>query len=551
MVVDLPVHCTAEEMDHYARGTIVDPKRSRVREHIEQCERCRDSYHEIVENLEFEEFLHRHGVSSSKADFGFETPFRPGDRIDGYCIIGEIHRGGQGIVHEAYQEATKRKVAVKVLRGGLAAGQASRRRFEREVELAAGLRHRNIVTIHDSGFTGNCYYFVMDFVNGIRVDDYASQRDLSLRQKLELFRRLCGAVSTAHQKGIIHRDLKPSNILVDREGEPVILDFGLAKQIDGVDPVTISTDGQVLGTPQYMAPEQADGKISQVDARTDIYALGLILYKMLTGSHPYPVMGTFSEIAASILSTPPKRPSSVVRGLDADIDTIVLKALAKDPQERYQSAAELQQDIEFRLQDRPIVARSVSTPYMVRKLLFRHRYFVAMVTVLMAIIAGFAYANVRMYVWTKETRQRMLKASVATYEMLNDLRMGTFLQAWHAGRDDRAAEILRRFLSEEREQLAGRFLLDPRPLEEKEAEFRRNLGRKETHFAEFIIGECSLRQGDYRQALRHYRKSRDLVSLTMDRSWLGLFLDRRIQASLRAINTVNTAGLSEGGGDGS
>ncbi|HEY3242326.1 MAG TPA: serine/threonine-protein kinase [Phycisphaerae bacterium] len=312
--------------------------------------------------------------------------------IPGYEILRELHRGGQGIVYQAVQKSTKRKVAVKLLLEGPFASASTKRRFEREVDLVAQLKHPNIITIFDSGMTADGrLFFAMDYVRGVPLRDYVRDNKLTLEQTLKLFGQVCEAVQYAHQKGVIHRDLKPSNILVDSDGAPKVLDFGLAKQMAAPVDTVMSMTGHVLGTLPYMSPEQARGNPDHIDTRTDVYALGVILYELLTGHYPYPVVGVVDEVLRHIKDTPPTPPSrawhsdSGVGGrsarklrpgqcpIDEEVQTIVLKALSKERERRYQSAGDLARDVARYLNDEPIEARRASALYLIRALMRRHR----------------------------------------------------------------------------------------------------------------------------------------------------------------------------------
>ena len=201
----------------------------------------------------------------------------PADAIPGYRILKELHRGGQGVVYQAAQESTHRKVALKVMLEGPFAGSESKKRFEREIALVGSLRHPNIVPIFDSGVAQGRFFYAMEYIRGEPLSRYVQSRKLSVDDTLKLFKKVCDAVDYAHQKGVIHRDLKPSNILVDNRGDPYVLDFGLAKvggaEVEGdAASMLVSVTGQVMGTLAYMSPEQASGRPDEVDMRSDVYS---------------------------------------------------------------------------------------------------------------------------------------------------------------------------------------------------------------------------------------------------------------------------------------
>jgi len=304
------------------------------------------------------------------------------EQIAGYRIIAELQRGGQGVVYRGVQESTRREVAIKVMRDGPFAGPRERARFEREVQILAQLKHPNIVTIHDSGVAGRSAYFVMDYIAGEPLDRYVDARSPDLRTRLRMFAKICTAVNVAHLRGVIHRDLKPGNLRIDEQGEPHVLDFGLAKHsaldsgadsgADGGGEVMTVT-GQFVGSLPWASPEQAEGRSDQIDLRTDVYSLGVILYQLLTGEFPYEVSGSLGETSHNIIHREARHPRALNRGLDDEVCTIVLKALRKDREERYQTAGALGRDIERYLAGEAIEAKRDSMAYMLRKQLARHK----------------------------------------------------------------------------------------------------------------------------------------------------------------------------------
>lgn len=350
--------------------------------------------------------------SRSSDPRNIENTSRP--QIEGYELLEEVHRGGQGIVFRARQLGTKRDVALKVLLEGAYASDTARRRFEREVELAASLKHPNIVTILDSGISLGRMYFVMEFIDGLRLDQFLRQKQLPIDKTLSLFMETCQAVNFAHQRGVIHRDLKPGNILVDADGKPHILDFGLAKGTKSADPdatvADLSTTGQVIGTLAYMSPEQAAGSID-VDVRSDVYSLGVIFYEALLGRTPYAVNGPLGEVLQRIAHDDPVSPRSVRlstrfgRQIDDEIETILLKALEKEPARRYQTAGDLARDIEHYLAGEPVEAKRASGLYMLRKTLRKYRWQAAAASIFLLAILTFLVAFIVMY-----RRESLLRA---------------------------------------------------------------------------------------------------------------------------------------------
>ncbi len=289
---------------------------------------------------------------------------RIGTRIGGYLIKSVIARGGMGIVYEAIQDEPQRIVALKILHRDVALRSALRR-FQFESQILAHLRHPGIAQVyaagmHDDG-SGRLPFFAMEYIPEARtIIEHVEQEGLSTRDRLELFAHICEAVHHGHQKGIIHRDLKPGNILVDSSGHVKIIDFGVARSTDSdIALTTLQTDvGQIIGTLQYMSPEQCDADPLEIDTRSDVYSLGIVLYELLCGQLPYDVTrSTVYQAAQVIRDQTPARPSTIDRKLRGDVETIALKALEKDRESRYQSAADLAQDVRRYLNGEPIEAR--------------------------------------------------------------------------------------------------------------------------------------------------------------------------------------------------
>ena len=269
-----------------------------------------------------------------------------------YELLEEIGRGGQGVVYRAHQKSLNRTVALKVIGLGPWATEAHLKRFRREAEAAAKLDHPCIVPIHEVGEKDGQCYFSMNFVEGGQLDEVVRRKPISIRSAAELIAKLACAVHYAHEHGILHRDIKPGNILVDKMGEPHLTDFGLARLVETES--TVTRTKEVMGTPSYMAPEQAAGEHTKVSRATDVYGLGAVLYQLLTGHPPF-AGGTTYETIRLLLNTEPRQPRQLNPKIDRDLSTVCLKSLEKDPQRRFASALALAEDLEHWLKHEPIV----------------------------------------------------------------------------------------------------------------------------------------------------------------------------------------------------
>jgi tetratricopeptide (TPR) repeat protein/predicted Ser/Thr protein kinase len=374
-------------------------------------------------------------------------------QIDGYEIIEKVAEAGQGQVWRVLQQSTGRDVAIKVPKLGSVTSERARVRFEREVELAARLKHPNIARIYDSGVDRGQYYYVMDFVEGLNLNDYVMKHDLTHRQIFELMKTISQAVQHAHQNGVIHRDLKPSNIIVTDDGRPFIVDFGLAKGLLEDDRnLVVSMDGETVGTPAYMSPEQAAGHTDKVDTRTDVYSLGVTLFTLLTGSNPHDLSGSRLEVIHRIADEEVRRPRSLNRNIDKDIEALLLKALERDPDRRYSSAAGLTEDIDNFLRGEPLIAGSQSNVYRLKKFVKRNWLLVTgIAAVLTVLVAGVMVSTV-----FAVRAQRQAETSQAVVEFLtNDVLMSA--DPWVKGQELTLTEAL----DVASESLQGRFENEP------------------------------------------------------------------------------------------
>jgi eukaryotic-like serine/threonine-protein kinase len=388
---------------------------------------------------------------------------KPGDRIGRYKILQQIGEGGCGIVYMAEQEEpVRRRVALKVIKLGMDTKSVIAR-FEVERQALALMDHQNIAKVLDAGATETGRpFFVMELVRGVRITEYCDDAKLSTRERLDLFIQVCHAVQHAHQKGIIHRDLKPSNILVTiNDGVPVpkIIDFGIAKATTDqrlTDKTVFTAYEQFIGTPAYMSPEQAVLTSLDIDTRSDIYALGVLLYELLTGRTPFDAAELlqvgFDEMRRTIREKDPERPSTrlstmgkadlthvaqrrqsdvpkLIHLLRGDLDWIVMKALEKDRTRRFETASALAADIQRHLNNEPVTARPPTTVYRFQKLVRRNKTaFVAVSAVAAALVIGLGL-SLFLFIREREAHHRALAAEKEQARLRQLAEAGLALEA--------------------------------------------------------------------------------------------------------------------------
>jgi serine/threonine protein kinase len=467
-------------------------------------------------------FMDSPAIASREEAAGVKLAEQPGDRIGRYKLLQQIGEGGCGVVYMAEQEKpVRRKVALKIIKLGMDTKSVIAR-FEAERQALALMDYPNIAKVLDAGATETGRpYFVMELVRGVKITEYCDQNNLSTRERLDLFIQICRAIQHAHQKGIIHRDIKPSNILVTvNDGVPVpkVIDFGIAKATEGrlTDKTLFTAFEQFLGTPAYMSPEQAAMTSLDIDTRSDIYSLGVLLYELLTGQTPFDtqklLQAGLDEIRRTIREKEPARPSTrlgtmsradltmiaerrkvepyklihLVRG---DLDWIAMKALDKDRARRFETANGLAMDVQRYLTNEPVLARPPSRLYQLQKLIQRNQItFIAGTAVACSLFIGLA-ASLALVVRERQAQrqlqteaERSRQVSQFLKDMLNGV--GPFVAA---GRD---TSILREILDKTGERIGHDLTNQPAV----RAELQITIGQMNNVVGDYKKAESMLRQ---------------------------------------------------------
>ena len=488
----------------------VDRRAPELDDHLAQCESCRLRARELQES-----------IGEVASAIGQTAPKFP-ERIGEYEVQALLGSGGQGWVFEALQPAPRRRVAVKVVKGGCVIDDRDVRRLQREAAALGLLSHPGIASIFEAGCTiDGQQYFAMELVKGRPLLEFANEKQLTHPQRLDLFLQVCSAMEYAHRQGVIHRDLKPSNILVAPDGHPKILDFGLAHLSHPEDPATMTLiePGRIIGTLPYMSPEHAKG--SEITFASDVYCLCVILYELLTGHAPYEIRAQAPHQGLRVICEQapdaPRKHDARVRG---DIETILLKGLEKDPARRYQSVAALADDIRRCLARQPISARRPGTFYRMRKLISRNRATAAMMALVVSVAASMGAWITLMYAEARTT-QRSFQEPTSPFE--NGLIRAQAAEInWAQGNYAKAETLSRQALANLRGQvddnnkivlntrvILGRALVKQGNTKEAEPLLRKTMQGLAQFYptqegpiaeAKSALGECLVKTGMFRQA---------------------------------------------------
>ena len=468
--------CPSEElMARYAAGACDADASAMIRCHLVKCPKCADWLAEaqaseaILPDVRAAMDAHEAAKPGRLEQGRGEGRVKlPSGIIKGYELREELGHGGMGVVYLARQALPERDVAIKVMDTGTAS-RSGLRRFRYESQVLARILHPNIAQVYEVGTVdlasaegvfgtgdhGSLPYFVMEYVPGAEsITKHADKHRLDIRARLELFLQVCEAVQHGHQKGVIHRDLKPSNILVDVEGRVRVIDFGVARSTDSdVAATTVQTDvGQIVGTLQYMSPEQCEADPLNLDIRTDVYSLGVVLYELLTERLPYDVSNmTLHSAIRRICEQAPTRPSTLVRHLSGDLEMLILKALEKQREKRYQSAADLATDLRRYLAGEPISVHP-PTPW-TRAVRWAWRHPLGMTAGACAALIVTSLVTRQATVWWWDEQPARLERAPDNYGVNLLARSGSVLQSWPA--DDPRAISFAKLLKRPRELGGG------------------------------------------------------------------------------------------------
>jgi tetratricopeptide (TPR) repeat protein len=415
---------------------------------------------------EVESLLAAHEAAGPFLDqpaLGLELPVRTDDtrlsaELLGTCVgpfrlLRRIGEGGMGSVYEAEGEAPRRRVALKILRAGFSSG-SDLRRFQREAALLARLQHPGIAQLHQAGLHAigpvQLPWLALELVEDARtITRSCDERALGMRARIQLFLQVAEAVRHGHQKGVLHRDLKPSNLLVGGDGRAKVIDFGVARATgeERTEESFLTEPGRIVGTLQYMSPEQCRGGADALDVRSDVYALGLVLYELLCKSLPYRIQASsVVEAVGQLLEAEPRRPREARPGLDADLEIVLLTALRREPAERYASVGDLIRDLEHWLRSEPIEARRASAWYVARKFVARHRRTSLFAALLLCTLLGSSIGFAWLYRRAERERTRADQRADEIARMnqaLQEVIEATWLPTGSAAQDpERAAKDL-------------------------------------------------------------------------------------------------------------